>query len=118
MFKNVNKLYQVQKLDQCQKAAKWAQSLSTGPIGRGSLDSSGLRAITIKLTIWVTSCIKVYFLGKPIITGTPDGFSIFDNVSMQDRGLNFCDLSIWQESFSCRVKSRLLEFSPPRDEIR
>jgi hypothetical protein len=41
------------------------------------------------LTIWVTSCIKVYFLGKPIITRTPDGFSIFDNVSMQDRGIKY-----------------------------
>ena len=42
------KIDQIQKFDQCQKPAKWAQLLGTGIVGRRCIDFSGLSAILLK----------------------------------------------------------------------
>jgi hypothetical protein len=46
--KNFPKTDQIEKFDQRQKPAKWAQLLAAGLVCRGSIDFSGLQAFSTK----------------------------------------------------------------------
>ena len=75
------KIDQIQKFDQRQKPAKWAQLLAASLICRGCIDFSGLSALLTKpfttavfpVTVFSsfyhlgTSCYSVYGLAEPLL---------------------------------------------------
>jgi hypothetical protein len=79
--KNFMKIDQIDKFDQCQKPAKWAQLLGARLIYRGSIDFSGLSAFFTKSFTTVvfpvivfssnyhlgTSCYSCLGLLKPLL---------------------------------------------------
>ncbi len=90
------------KFDQCQKPSKWAQLLGTGVVACRSIDFSGFRTVCFKSFTGAafpgilfssfyhlgTSCFIGLFFLNPIITGFPDGFSIFNQITVQNSAIN------------------------------
>jgi len=96
--KDFAKTNQIDKFDQRQKPAKWAQLLAAGLINRGSVDFSGLRTFFTKpftAALFPVSLISsFYHLGTSFMIlfalinlyhkRRPDGFSIFRSSTVQN----------------------------------
>jgi hypothetical protein len=88
------KIYQIEKFNQGQQPAKWAQLFGAGLKLRGSIDFSGLSLIFTKSftnTVFPgilfpsfnhlgTSCYSVYGLAKPLLNRNPKWFFIFQEL--------------------------------------